>query len=440
MNLERCAALLADLESVRIRGRVRQAIGLVVQAEGLSLPVGAVCEIRTAGGGAVPCEVVGFRDDVTLLMPLEDLGGVRRGDEVICRSQVQRIPAGRGLLGRVIDSHGTPIDGGPAVEAEAFQPLLAKPPHPLGRERILQPLGTGVRAVDALLTCGKGQRMGLFAGSGVGKSTLLGMCARGTAADVTVIALVGERGREVREFVERDLGPEGLKRSVVVVETSERPALLRVRAPFAATAVAEYFRDAGLDVLLLMDSITRMANAQREVGLSAGEPPATKGYPPSVFAQMPRLLERAGRAGTGSITGFYTVLVEGDDVNEPIADTARSILDGHVWLSRDLAVRGQYPAVDVLQSVSRLMPDVATPEQAQAARRVRALLAVHQDAEDLINVGAYVKGSNPEIDLAVQARPALLRFLAQGVTEISTLEASRKALLEVAGPYLGKER
>jgi FliI/YscN family ATPase len=440
MNVERCAALLADLESVRIRGRVRQAIGLVVQAEGLALPVGAACEIRTAGGGAVPCEVVGFRDDVTLLMPLEDLGGVRRGDEVLCRAQAQRIPVGRGLLGRVIDSHGSPIDGGPPVSAEAFQPLHAKAPHPLGRERILQPLGTGVRAVDALLTCGKGQRMGLFAGSGVGKSTLLGMCARGTAADVTVIALVGERGREVREFVERDLGPDGLKRSVVIVETSERPALLRVRAPFAATAVAEYFRDAGLDVLLLMDSITRTANAQREVGLSAGEPPATKGYPPSVFAQMPRLLERAGRAGTGSITGFYTVLVEGDDVNEPIADAARSILDGHVWLSRDLAVRGQYPAVDVLQSVSRLMPEVAAPDQAEAAQRVRALMAVYQDAEDLINVGAYVKGSNPEIDLAVQARPALLRFLKQGVAEGSTLEASRKALLEVARPYLGKER
>ncbi|MBV8882055.1 MAG: FliI/YscN family ATPase, partial [Planctomycetaceae bacterium] len=294
MNVDRCAALLADLEPARIRGRVRQAIGLVVQAEGLALPVGAACEIRTTGGGTVPCEVVGFRDEVTLLIPLEELEGVRRGDEILCRAQVQRVPVGRALLGRVIDSHGNPIDGGPRPIAERRQPLQAKAPHPLGRERIQEPLSTGVRAMDALLTCGKGQRMGLFAGSGVGKSTLLGMCARGTAADVTVIALVGERGREVREFIEKDLGPEGLKRSVVVVETSERPALLRVRAPFAATAVAEYFRDEGLDVLLLMDSITRMANAQREVGLSAGEPPATKGYPPSVFAQMPRLLERAG--------------------------------------------------------------------------------------------------------------------------------------------------
>jgi FliI/YscN family ATPase len=435
MSFDRCAELLADLEPARIRGRVRQAIGLVVQAEGLALPVGAACEIRTSGGGAVPCEVVGFRDDVTLLMPLEDLQGVRRGDEILCRSQVQRLPVGRSLLGRVIDSQGRPLDGGPLGAVERQGPLQARAPHPLERERIREALGTGVRAIDALLTCGKGQRLGLFAGSGVGKSTLLGMCARGTAADVIVIGLVGERGREVREFVEKDLGPEGLKRSVVVVETSERPALLRVRAPFAATAVAEYFRDEGLDVLLLMDSITRMANAQREVGLSAGEPPATKGYPPSVFAQMPRLLERAGRSGKGSITGFYTVLVEGDDVNEPIADAARSILDGHVWLSRDLAVRGHYPSIDPLQSVSRLMTEVATPEQSEDAQRLKALLAAWRDAEDLINVGAYVKGSNPEIDAAVRARPAILKFLRQGVTERATFEESRRALAELAKSF-----
>jgi len=435
MSFERCAELLADLEPARIRGRVRQAIGLVVQAEGLALPVGAACEIRTSGGGAVPCEVVGFRDDVTLLMPLEDLQGVRRGDEILCRSQVQRVPVGRSLLGRVIDSQGRPLDGSPIGAIERQGPLQARAPHPLERERIREALGTGVRAIDALLTCGKGQRLGLFAGSGVGKSTLLGMCARGTAADVIVIGLVGERGREVREFVEKDLGPEGLKRSVVVVETSERPALLRVRAPFAATAVAEYFRDEGMDVLLLMDSITRMANAQREVGLSAGEPPATKGYPPSVFAQMPRLLERAGRSGKGSITGFYTVLVEGDDVNEPIADAARSILDGHVWLSRDLAVRGHYPSIDPLQSVSRLMTEVATPEQSEAAQRLKALLAAWRDAEDLINVGAYVKGSNPEIDAAVRSRPAILKFLRQSVTERATLEESRRALAELAKSF-----
>jgi flagellum-specific ATP synthase len=438
MSLARCVELLSDVEPARVRGRVRQAIGLVVEAEGLSVPVGAVCDIRIAGGAAVSCEVVGFRNDVTLLMPLGELQGVRRGDDVVCRSQVRRVPVGRGLLGRVIDAQGTPIDGGPPLAIERLNPLQARPPHPLERERIVEPLGTGVRAIDALLTCGKGQRLGLFAGSGVGKSTLLGMCARGTAADVTVIALVGERGREVREFVEKDLGPEGLKRAVIVVETSERPALLRIRAPFTATAVAEYFRDEGLDVLLLMDSITRMANAQREVGLSAGEPPATKGYPPSVFAQMPRLLERAGRSGKGSITGFYTVLVEGDDANEPIADTARSILDGHVWLSRDLAVRGHYPAIDPLQSVSRLLNDVATPEQAEAASRLRALLAVHRDAEDLLNVGAYVKGSNPEIDLAVQTRPAILKFLKQGIGEAPALDESRRALIDLAASFVRK--
>jgi FliI/YscN family ATPase len=319
-----------------------------------------------------------------------------------------------------------------------MNPLQARAPHPLDRERIREPLGTGVRAIDSLLTCGKGQRLGLFAGSGVGKSTLLGMCARGTAADVTVIGLVGERGREVREFVEKDLGPEGLQRSVVVVETSDRPALLRVRAPFAAVAVAEYFRDEGLDVLLLLDSITRMANAQREVGLSAGEPPATKGYPPSVFALLPRLLERAGRSGKGTITGFYTVLVEGDDANEPISDAARSILDGHVWLSRDLAVRGHYPSIDPLQSVSRLLHDVAPREQVDAATRLRSLLAAYREAEDLINVGAYVKGSNPEIDLAVRCRPAIQKFLRQGVAETATLDATRAALLDLAKSF-GKE-
>jgi flagellum-specific ATP synthase len=438
MSLARCAELLADVEPVRVRGRVRQAIGLVVQAEGLALPVGAACDIRIAGGSVVPCEVVGFRDDVTLLMPLGELQGVRRGDEVFCRSQVQRVPVGRGLLGRVIDSQGAPIDGGPPLSVERLNPLQARAPLPLDRERILEPLGTGVRAIDALLTCGKGQRMGLFAGSGVGKSTLMGMCARGTTADVTVIGLVGERGREVREFVEKDLGSEGLKRSVVVVETSDRPALLRVRAPFTAVAVAEYFRDEGLDVLLLLESVTRMANAQREVGLSAGEPPATKGYPPSVFALLPRLLERAGRSGKGTITGFYTVLVEGDDVNEPIADAARSILDGHVWLSRDLAVRGHYPSIDPLQSVSRLLNDVAPREQVEAATRLRSLLAAYREAEDLINVGAYVKGSNPEIDLAVRCRSAIQKFLRQGISETTTLEATRSSLLDLAKSF-GKE-
>jgi FliI/YscN family ATPase len=439
MIFERCLEQLESIEPARLLGRVRQAVGLVVHAEGLSVPVGALCEIRAGGGAPVPCEVVGFRDETALLMPLGELQGVRRGDAVRCVSSVQRIPVGRGLLGRVIDSQGHPLDGGPPVPRERLAPLHARAPRPLGRERILEPLGTGVRAIDAFLTCGKGQRVGLFAGSGVGKSTLLGMCARGTAADATVIGLVGERGREVREFVEKDLGAEGLRRSVVVVETGDRPALLRVRAPFAATSIAESFRDEGMDVLLLMDSITRMANAQREVGLSAGEPSATKGYPPSVFALMPRLLERAGRSERGSITGIYTVLVEGDDGNEPIADTARSILDGHVWLSRDLAARNHYPALDVLESVSRLMIDVTGPDHRDAAARVKSLLAAHRNSEDLIRVGMYVKGSDSEVDLAVRAHPAIERFLRQGIQEKPSLEESRQALLELVRSLDAKE-
>lgn len=435
MIFEQAIERLAGLEECRVTGRVRQAVGLVVESEGLSLPVGALCEIRTAGGGAVPAEVAGFRGPVTLLMPLGELRGVRRGDEVSCVSMSTLVPVGEGLLGRVIDASGRPLDDGPPVAVERRVPLHAEPPPPLSRERIREPLATGVRAIDALLACGKGQRVGLFSGAGVGKSTLLGMCARGTAADVSVIALVGERGREVREFIERDLGPEGLRRSVVIVETSDRPAPLRVRAAFAATAVAEYFRDRGRDVLFLMDSVTRMANAQREIGLSVNEPPATKGYPPSVFAMLPRLLERAGRSDRGSITGFYSVLVDADDINEPIGDAARSLLDGHVWLSRDLAMRGHYPAVDPLASVSRLMNDVSPKEQVEAATRVRTLLSAYRNAEDLINVGAYMKGSNPEIDRAVRAHEPILAFLRQGIDEKRTLEETRRSLGELVAQF-----
>lgn len=440
MSLARFRELLADLEPARRTGRVRQAVGLVVHAEGLAVPVGALCEIRPSGGAPVRAEVVGFRDEAALLMPLGDLAGVCRGDPVGCLSTAPRVPVGRALLGRVIDAEGNPLDGGPPPAAERRAPLHARPPDPLRRPRIAEPLPTGVRAIDALLTCGKGQRLGLFAGSGVGKSTLLGMCARGTAADVAVIALVGERGREVREFLEKDLGPEGLRRSVVVVETSDRPAPLRVRAPFAATAVAEFFRDEGADVLLLMDSITRMAHAQREIGLSAGEPPATKGYPPSAFALLPKLLERAGRSDRGSITGFYTVLVEGDDRHEPVADAARAVLDGHVWLSRDLALRGHYPAIDPLESVSRLMPDVATADHRGAAEAVRRLLAVYRDAEDLVSVGAYARGSSPEIDLALRARPEILGFLRQGIGERAPWEETRERLVALARGFEGGSR
>ncbi|MBI2900636.1 MAG: FliI/YscN family ATPase [Planctomycetes bacterium] len=424
-------AILGETEPARRTGQVRQVVGLVAECEGLSIPVGALCEIGSSAG-RVRCEAVGFREDVSLLMPLSEMEGVRHGDPVVCLATTQRVPVGRALLGRIIDSEGRPVDGGPPAVPDAAAPLFARPPRPLERDLIREPLSTGVRAIDALLTCGKGQRLGLFSGSGVGKSTLLGMMARYTSADVTVVGLVGERGREVRSFVEKDLGPDGLRRSVVVVETSDRPALLRVKAAFAATAVAEFFRDQGNDVLLLMDSVTRACNAQREIGLSAGEPPATKGYPPSVFALLPRLMERAGRAARGSITGLYTVLVEGDDMNEPISDTSRSILDGHVWLARSLAIRGHYPAVDPLTSISRLMVDVADAEHLAAATRVRSALATHKDAEDLINVGAYVKGSNPEIDAAVRAMPAINAFLRQAVTDGAGFEQVKQGLLAVA--------
>lgn len=430
MTFDKYRAIVAETEPARRVGRVRQVIGLVIECEGLAVPVGASCEIRCPAGGVL-CEVVGFRGEVSLLMPLGETEGIRHGDSVVCVSTAQRVPVGRGLLGRVIDSLGNPVDGGTAILPEASLPLFARAPKPMERDLIREPLSTGVRSVDALLTCGKGQRVGLFSGSGVGKSTLLGMMARYTSADITVVGLVGERGREVRGFIEKDLGAEGLRRSVVVVETSDRPALLRVKAAFTATAVAEFFRDQGSDVLLLMDSITRTCNAQREIGLSVGEPPTTKGYPPSVFALLPRLMERAGRAARGSITALYTVLVEGDDMNEPVADASRSILDGHIWLSRALAVRGHYPAVDTLTSVSRLMTDVVSADHLAAAVKVRSALATYKDAEDLINVGAYVKGSNPEIDLAVRMMPAIQRFLRQDVSDGASFEQVRQGLLEL---------
>ncbi|MHC4605421.1 MAG: FliI/YscN family ATPase [Planctomycetota bacterium] len=426
---EKYAERLRDIEPTRRQGRVREVIGLVAECEGMALPVGALCEIRPVGAQPVRVEVVGFRDEVVLLMPLGELYGVQRNDPVVCVSEQQSVPVSAELLGRVVDAHGRTIDSGPPITPERHAPLHRSAPHPLERARISEPLSTGIRSIDAMLTCGKGQRVGLFAGSGVGKSVLLGMIARNTSADVTVLALVGERGREVREFIEKDLGPEGLKRSVVVVETSERPALVRTKAPFAATAVAEYFRDEGRDVLLLMDSMTRMANAQREVGLSAGEPPATKGYPPSVFTFMPRLVERAGRCGRGSITAMYTVLVDADDINEPISDAARSVLDGHIWLARELAVRGHYPAVDILGSISRLMVDVTPQEQQDAAMAVRAVLATYKDAEDMINIGAYARGSNPEIDLAIRMVGPIREFLKQGMREKTTLEEAKNGIL-----------
>lgn len=426
---------LATLDTAlpaRLTGRVTQIVGLVIECEGLSVPVGASCTIAASAGRPVPAEVVGFRDQRVLLMPLGETAGIRRSDPVHCTSLVQTVGVGPELVGRVLDAAGRPIDGGPPAVAAERRAVMASPPPPLERPRIAEPFATGVRAVDGLVTLGKGQRVGLFSGSGVGKSVLMGMICRNTAADVSVVALVGERGREVRDFIEKDLGSEGLRRAVVVVATSDQPALRRVKAPFVASAVAEYFRDQGKDVLLFMDSVTRMAAAQREIGLSAGEPPATRGYPPSVFALMPRLLERSGRSARGSITGIYTVLVEADDMNEPIADTARSILDGHLWLSRDLANRGHYPAIDPLASVSRLMIDVAADGHRRAAIRLRAALAVLREKEDLLSIGAYVPGSSPEVDAALRLKPKLEAFLRQDIGERAAYEETTKALEAIA--------
>ncbi len=433
------AALLVSGLSARLTARVRQVVGLVVEASELAVPVGAFCRINTQLGG-IDAEVVGFRSGGTLLMPFGRLEGVAPGDIVECTSLQQTVAVGDQLLGRVIGGRGEPLDGKGPIFATEMYPLYADAPDPLTRERIKNPMALGIRAIDAMLTIGAGQRVGIFSGSGVGKSVLLGMVARNTAAEVNVVLLVGERGREVREFLERDLGPEGLARSVVIVATSDRPALLRVRAASVACAVSEYFRDQGRDVVLMMDSVTRVAFAQREIGLSVGEPPATKGYPPSVFAMLPKLLERTGTSDRGSITGLYAVLVESDDLDEPISDAVRGILDGHIVLSRDLANRGHYPAIDVLTSISRVMPDVVTAEHRAAAQRAVASMASYRSAEDLISIGAYVEGSNPEIDAAKQMKKPLDDFLRQDMFASCAFEDARDGLLELfpqAAPAVG---
>jgi len=424
------AARLRDVEAAPVFGHVTRVVGLVVESLGPRASVGDVCELRRAEGGAVlPVEVVGFRDGRLLSVPLGDTAGIRPGDRVVARGGVLSLPAGDGLLGRVIDGLGRPIDGRGPLQVSGRAPLRPPAMNPLDRDPVVAPIGTGVRAIDALLTCGRGQRVGLFGGSGVGKSTLLGMMARGTAADVVVLALVGERGREVRSFLEHDLGPSGLERSVVVVSTSDSPPLVRLRAAYGATALAEYFRDCGKNVLLMMDSVTRFAMAQREVGLAAGEPPTAKGYPPSVFALLPGLLERAGNVrGKGSITAVYSVLVEGDDTNEPIADAVRGILDGHIVLSRDLAGRNHYPAIDVLASISRTMPDVTDVAHRRSAAQVREWLATLRDTEDLVSVGAYVKGTTPRIDQALDRRDRLQAFLCQPADSLAGFGESVDAL------------
>ena len=419
---------------IRVTGRVAEVIGLTVVADGLPVPLGAMCEVRIRGARGVFAQVVGFRNDSTVLMPLSQPLGVAEGDPVVSSGALQSVAVGRQMLGRVLDGLGRTIDERPPFRVEAHYPVYADPPGSLERRPIDCPLGTGVRAIDAMVTVGAGQRLGIFAGTGVGKSVLLGMIARNTIADVTVVALVGERGREVGDFIRKDLGEEGMQKTVLVVSTSDESPVLRVRACFLATAVAEYFRDQGASVLLMMDSVTRMAMAQRQIGLAAGEPPATKGYPPSVFALLPRLLERSGRIAKGSITGLYAVLVEGDDINEPISDATRGVLDGHVWLSRALANRGHYPAVSPLESISRVMVDVVDQEHIAAARAVRRVLAVWADIEDLVNIGAYVAGNNVDYDLAVQMKPRVDEFLQQGITEPAPFEDTRAAIVA-----LGKE-
>ncbi len=413
---------------LRATGKVTKVIGLTVEAKGITAGVGEVCDILVPGESEpVTTEVVGFKEEASILMPLGELRGICPGCQVLPRGQPLTVQVGEALLGKVLDGLGRPMDGSRLHTGLAY-PVNKNPPEPLERKRIKEVLATGIRSIDALLTCGKGQRVGIFSGSGVGKSTLLGMMARFCSADLNVIALIGERGREVRDFIENDLGPGGLARSVVVVATSDQPALVRIKGALVATTIAEYFRDQGKDVLLFMDSITRFATAQREVGLAVGEPPATRGYTPSVFSLLPKLLERSGTSARGTITAFYTVLVEADDMNEPVADAVRGILDGHIVLSRDLATRNHYPAIDVLNSVSRLMPELVTKQHLQDASRLRHLLATYKQSEDLINVGAYVKGSNPAVDEAIQYYDRINAFLRQDINEKTTFNQSIQEL------------
>lgn len=404
-------------------GKVSDIVGLVVEAIGPSdVALGELCYIGDPGQDSVRAEVVGFRGRKVLLMPLGEIEGIRPGTGVFPGRTSLHVPVGHGLLGRVLDGLGRPIDGEGPIHAEERRSVHATPPDPLRRRRVREALGTGVRALDGLVSCGKGQRMGIFAGSGVGKSTLMGMISRHSDADVNVIALVGERGKEVLDFLEDSLGDEGLQRSVVIVSTSDQPALIRLKAAFVATAIAEYFRDEGKHVILMMDSLTRVAMAQREIGLAAGEPPTTRGYTPSVFALLPRLLERAGMTAEGSITGFYTVLVEGDDMDEPIADASRAILDGHLVLSRRLASRGHYPPIDVMESVSRVMKDVTSDAHWAGSIEIKSMMAAYAEAEDLINIGAYARGSNPRIDQALRYVDPINEYLRQSLETSSSDE------------------
>lgn len=410
--------LIQNTEIIRFSGRVSKLIGLTIEANGPAVEIGEVCRIFPLRGKSfITAEVIGFRDNIVVLMPFGEMAGIGPGSKVVATGSYLSVEVGDELLGRVLDGLGVPIDGMKAPILHTKYEVDNAPPNPLLRQKIEDVLPLGITAIDSLLTCGRGQRVGIFAGSGVGKSTLLGMIAKNSTADINVIALIGERGREVREFIENDLGVEGLKKSVLIVATSDKPALVRVKGAMLATAIAEYFRDHGKNVVLMMDSLTRFSMAQREIGLAVGEPPVTKGYTPSVFAVLPRLLERSGNSDVGSITGLYTVLVDADDMNEPIADAVRGILDGHIVLSRKLASKGYYPAIDILESVSRVMPNVVNKGHIEIARRIKELMAVYAEAEDLIVIGAYVPGTDIRIDEAIRKVDAIREFLTQGTHE-----------------------
>ncbi len=435
LNIGKFTEAVQNCQSMKLIGKVTQVIGLVIESQGPTVSLGELCYIKSHFPDVlpIPAEVVGFREGYVMLMPVGEMQGIGPGCEVVSAQKTLNVKVGPELLGRVLDGLGNPMDDKGPLLCKTEYPLQADPPPPLTRPRIKNNLYVGVRAIDGLITMGEGQRIGIMAGSGVGKSTLLSMIARNTEADISVIALVGERGREVRDFIERDLGEEGMKRSVVVVATSDQPALVRIKGAMTATAIAEYFRDQGHKVVLMMDSVTRFAMAQREVGLTIGEPPATRGYTPSVFALLPRLLERAGTSEKGSITGIYTVLVDGDDMNEPIADAVRSILDGHIVLSRKIAAQNHFPAIDIMPSVSRVMNEVVSPEHLKAAQQMRQLMAVYRDAEDLIHIGAYVKGSSAKIDEAVQKIDAINAFLCQGIFEVDSYADTEKKLIAISG-------
>lgn len=423
INFEKYQKRLSHVSPIRYTGRIAHVAGLIIESNGPSVPIGDLCYIHLGNGYApIPAEVVGFKGKKILMMPIGELGRIGPGSKVVASGSPLMIKVGTGLMGRVIGGLGEPIDGKGPIDTEEYRSIYNSPPDPLVRSRIKEPIRTGIRAMDGLLTCGKGQRLGIFAGSGVGKSTLMGMIARNSGAEVNVIALIGERGREVREFIEKGLNTEGLRKSVIISVTSDKPALLRVKGAYIASTIAEYFRDRGMQVMLMMDSVTRFANAQREIGLAVGEPPTSRGYTPSVFALLPKLLERSGTGLVGSITGLYTVLVDGDDMNEPIADAVRGILDGHIVLSRTLANQNHFPAIDILESISRSMDDIITLEHRKAALRLKTVYATYKESEDMINIGAYTKGSNSKIDYSLSMIDRIKDYLKQDITEDSNFD------------------